>query len=407
MGISRKQRYAINHATARVNIWDGAIRSGKTHSSLLAFLKQFTTPLDDGVIVITGKNADSIYRNVFAPIFSTPALEWAAPFIQYRQGANTARIFGRTVHVIGANDERAENRIRGMTVRLAYMDEITVLPENFFRQLLGRMSPPGAQLFATTNPDSPSHWFKKNYLDRYKELGWQYFHFEMDDNPALSEEYKNSIKAEYTGLWYDRFILGRWTAAEGAVFSMWNETTHIVEDADLPAMLAVYAAGIDYGTTNPTSAILLGHGDDDRLYLLDEWRIDQTNRHQPYTDAELVDSFHDWHNRLTIKPRYLTVDPAAASFKAALYARGYRNIKNGDNDVNYGLKLVSNLLATDRLKVTRHCTGFLGEVSGYVWDSKESAKGHDKPVKQNDHSIDAARYAITTTEALWHNRIIT
>jgi len=407
---SRKQKYAMGAATKRVNLWEGSIRSGKTYSSLFAFLMAVANPPEGGQIVICGKNTDSIYRNVFAPIWAEPSLAAIGSAISYRQGSNVAKIFGRTAHIIGANDKRSEHRLRGITAALVYVDEVTVLPMEFFKQLLGRMSPPGAQLFGTTNPDGPNHWLKRDYLDRLDELpSWNRFHFTLDDNPVLSEEYKADIKAEYTGLWYRRFILGEWVSAEGAIYDMWDANKHIVKWEDLPEMRQVLAVGIDYGTTNPSAGLMLGQAHDGKLYFMDEWRIDSTNRGQgTWTDAQLSKSFKEWlHNdnhhptRMT-EPRFILVDPAAASFKAQLFHDGVEHVRNADNDVLFGIRLMATGLSSDWLYVTDRCKGFLSEVTGYSWDSKASEeKGIDRPIKLADHSLDAARYALTSTEALW------
>src|SRR5699024_11032627 len=122
-----------------------------------------------------------------------------------------------------ASDSKAEKVLRGLTCAGAYVDEVTVVDEQFFVQLLGRMSVPDAQLFGTTNPDNPAHWLKRRYLDRIDRLpDWCSFEFTLDDNPALEQSYKASIRREYTGLWHRRYILGEWVAAEGAVFDMWE-----------------------------------------------------------------------------------------------------------------------------------------------------------------------------------------
>ncbi|WP_345600360.1 phage terminase large subunit, partial [Thermocatellispora tengchongensis] len=191
-------------------------------------------------------------------------------------GAPTVKILGRTVHVMGASDAKAERVLRGMTVAGALVDEVTTIPEEFFTQLLGRMSVRGAQLFGTTNPDSPAHWLKRKFLDRIgRGLGdWARWSFTIDDNPSLEPDYIAAIKAEFTGLWYRRFILGEWVAAEGAVYDMWDPKRHTIPWADLPAMTRLLGVGIDYGTTNATSAMMLGLGVDNRLYLVDKWRYD-------------------------------------------------------------------------------------------------------------------------------------
>lgn len=411
--MSRKQIASYGRAyDARVAIFEGSIRAGKTFSWILLMLWKIATAGPVGAIVIIGKNRDSIYRNVFEPIEQIPVLASFSRFVHYRQGAPTAQIFGRTVHVVGANDAGSESRIRGMTIQKAFCDEVTVLDPNFFKQLLGRMSVDGAQLFGTTNPDGPAHWLRKEYLSKVpgtshydpateadKRLtDWVVVHFTMDDNPSLGEAYKASMRREYTGLWYSRFILGLWVSAEGAIYDMWDETKMVVPHGDLPDMVAYMSLGLDYGTTNPTAGVLLALGADDVLYAVDEWAPPKS------TDAHLADDLQRWQDARP-KAEWTFVDPAAASFRLELFERDWDGLASATNDVLDGIRLVASLLATGRFKVSDRCARLLDELPGYRWDDKASAKGIDKPIKENDHFLDALRYAIASSYNEWYPTI--
>lgn len=397
--LSEKQLSSIREATGRVCIWEGAIRSGKTIGSLLRFLMFVATAPTTGELVIIGRTRDAVWRNVIAPLQSAELFGAASAHVVGNHGAPTVTILGRRCHVLGASDAKAEKVIRGMTVAGAYVDEVTTLPEEFFTQLLGRMSVPGAALFGTTNPDNPAHWLKKKFLDRLGQLpDWRRWHFTLDDNPALTQSYVASIKAEFTGLWYRRFILGEWVAAEGAIYSMWDQARHVIRQAELPPMARLCGVGVDYGTTNATAALLLGQDIEGRLFLVDEWRYDPALTRQRLTDSQLSAQMRDW---LPAGVPYICVDPAAASYKIQLHTDGVRGVTDADNDVAYGIRTVASLLGDDLLKVSDSCTGWLSEVTGYSWDPKATEKGEDKPLKVADHSLDAGRYAVATTEALW------
>lgn len=401
--LSDKQLTSVREATGRINLWHGAIRSGKTIGSLLRFLLFVALAPTTGELVLVGRTRDAVWRNVIAPLQSVELFGPAAAHVVGNHGAPTVTILGRRCHVLGASDAKAEKVIRGMTVAGAYVDEVTTLPEEFFTQLLGRMSVPGAKLFGTTNPDNPAHWLKKKFLDRLAALpDWRVWHFILDDNPSLTADYVRSIRAEFTGLWYRRFILGEWVAAEGAIYSMWDDTRHVTPHDRLPAMDRLVSVGVDYGTTNPTSAILLGQDRDGKLWLVDEHRYDPALSQQRLTDSQLSTRVRDW---LPADVRHICVDPAAASFKVQLHTDGVRGLTNADNDVAYGIRLVASLLGDGLLGVSDRCTGFLSEVTGYAWDPKATEAGKDAPIKVADHSLDAARYAIATTEAIWRSSL--
>ncbi|WP_282204532.1 PBSX family phage terminase large subunit [Kitasatospora fiedleri] len=299
-------------------------------------------------------------------------------------------------------------------MRGAYVDELTVISEEFFQQLLGRCSVDGSQIFATTNPDSPAHWVRRRFLDRLGQLtDWRVWHFQLDDNPALSDTIKDRYKRTYTGLWYRRFILGEWVAAEGAIFDMWDPARHVIGWHQMPAMQRVLALGVDYGTTNPSTGLLLGLGIDRRLYLMDEWRHDPQHSQHRLTDGQLSASMRDWLHTTAHAPHagsqlpeWVVVDPAAASFRTQLHYDGL-TAAEADNDVSRGISLLATLLTEGQLLVADRCEGFIREAPGYSWDPKATLDGKDKPIKVADHSLDGGRYAITTTETLWRPHIIT
>ncbi|MEU7911331.1 PBSX family phage terminase large subunit [Microbispora bryophytorum] len=410
--LSPKQERSIAESAARLNIWSGAIRSGKTIASLLRWLIYVANAPRGGSLVIVGKTSDTIARNVFDPLMDPAITGPVARRIIYTRGAPTANILGRRVEIISSNDARSENRLRGMTCAGAYVDEATLIEREFWDQLLARLSVKGAQLFATTNPDAPNHWLKRQFLDRKSELDLRHWHFRLDDNKALDPAYVKALKAEYTGLWYKRFILGLWVMAEGAIYDMFDPDRHVVDE--LPLMERWLSVGVDYGTVNPFDAILMGVSRPDeagqrRIYLASEFRWDSRAERRQLTDAEYSQKLTDWLDRVPdtygpgthgVRPQWVIVDPSAASFITQLHRDGFTPTM-GDNSVLDGIRTVSNLMAADHLRVHSSVSGFLDEVGSYAWDDKRAEVGEDRPVKVDDHALDAARYALHTTQAAW------
>lgn len=401
-GVSPKQMDYLRNSTARVNISEGSIRSGKTMTSLLKWAMFVPRAPRGGELVMVGRTRDAVWRNNVLPLQDVGRFGEISQHVIGNYGAPTVKILGRTVHVMGAADTKAEKVLRGMTVSGVHADELTTLPREFFVQLLGRMSVAGAQMFGSTNPDNPSHWLKSDYLDKLDTLPkWRHWHFTLEDNPTLDEEYKDSIRTEYTGLFYRRFILGEWVAAEGAIFDAWDPDQHVIPHDDLPDMQRIFSVGMDYGTTNATTAIAFGLGRDGDLYAVDEWRYEAANVQVRHSDPQLSAGVRGWLTGLPAPPEWVIVDPAAASFKVQLGQDGILNVMNGENDVLYGIRAVASLLSSGRLKVSDRCAGLVKEMPAYVWDPKATEKGEDKPIKVADHSIDALRYAIATTETEW------
>ncbi|SMB97804.1 phage terminase, large subunit, PBSX family [Thermanaeromonas toyohensis ToBE] len=384
---SRKQLDVIANTTARLNILDGSVRSGKTIASLVAWI-MFVAEAPPGELLMVGKTERTLKRNVLDPLEQMVG----SKYFKLNRGAGEATLFGRRIYLAGANDERAEGKIRGMTLVGAYGDEITLWPESFFTMLLSRLSVSGAKFIGTTNPDSPYHWLMKNYLKRAGELNLKRWQFQLDDNLNLDPAYVEALKKEYTGLWYRRYILGEWVQAEGAVYDMFDDTVHAVDE--IPQQFIRYYVGVDYGTNNPTVFLLIGQHED-KLYVIDEYYWDSSERGRQKTDAEYSRDLQEF-----IKGRYpqaIVIDPSATSFITQLRRDGVRLIRQADNAVVDGIRTVAAFLSQKRLFVYRKkCPNLLREFTTYVWDTQAQKRGEDRPLKQNDHALDSLRYVLHT-----------
>lgn len=406
------QAESILGSTGRINLWHGSVSSGKTVGSLLRFVDYcMTGPRGD--LLAMGKTERTLKRNVLDPI-----QEFIGPGIQMNRGTGEARIFGRRVYLAGANNEGAEVRIRGITVAGAYGDEVTTWPEGIFKMLLTRLRVPGAKAFFTTNPDSPTHWLKRDYLDRSDELDMTVWHFTLDDNPFLDPAYVAAVKAEFSGVWRQRFIDGLWVAAEGAVYdglSVEPGGRHVVSAAP---ECDRYVLAIDYGTSNPFTALLIGVGRDERLYVVREWYWDSAAKRRQLTDPEYSGRLGEWLDAgadrllmeggrsLVVPIDDVIVDPSATSFRRQLAVDGWGWATPADNAVLDGIRYTAALLANDRLLIHESCENLIRELSGYRWDASAQQRGEDKPVKVDDHGPDALRYGVMGLRRFW-NRWLT
>ncbi|MEU6858838.1 PBSX family phage terminase large subunit [Glycomyces sp. NPDC046736] len=396
--LSPLQERSMAHANARINLWTGSIRSGKTIASLLRWLAYVTKAPRGGALVVTGKTYDTVARNVFGPLADPAITGKLSQLVKYTRGASTATILGRQIEVITANDVKAEGRLRGLTCAGAYADEVSLLPEVYWDQLLGRMSVPGAKVFGTSNPDNPAHWLRQRFILRERELNLRHWHFTLDDNPSLPAEYVEAIKNEFVGLWYRRFVLGEWVAAEGAIFDMWDERRHVVDT--LPTITHWISVGVDHGATNPFHAVSIGLGADGILYATSEWRYDARAKHRGMSDVEYSAELRDWMTRQRLNPEYVIVDPSAKPFRTQLDRDGIAVMK-ANNEVVDGIRTLGSLLHLGALKIHRSCEWLITELPGYSWDDEKALRGEDAPIKVADHGVDALRYALHTTRSVW------
>lgn len=381
MPLSPKQIQSYQEANHRFNIWVGAVRSGKTFSSILKLIDLLKNG-PKGAVMIIGASRDTIQRNVLIELYKL--LGFSPPTTKTTE----TTLYGRNVYFVGAHDESAVRRIQGSTLAIAYVDEIPLIPEPFWRMLLSRLSVTGAQILGTCNPEGPRHWLKKDYIDRADELDMIYWNFTLDDNPSLDETYKSNLKKEYTGMWYKRYILGEWAVSHGLVFDGYD---HDNLTRELHTNPNYYLMGVDYGTSNATAAVLAAVTPRQwpQITIIDEYYYDSVVKGKSKTDAELADDIKDFIGTRNIRAIY--VDPAAASFKLEL---SHRNLPvlDAKNNVLPGIKVMSKFVSQKNLLINERCTNLIDCIQTYSWDPKAADMGEDKPLKKRDHVIDATRY---------------
>ena len=394
-----------NSKLKRINLLEGSVSSGKTWVSLVLWAFEVKTSPEDKAYLMCAKSLTTLKRNC---LLLLQELVGERNFT-FSLSSKEARLFGRKVFLEGANDARSEAKIRGMTLQAAYCDELTQFPEDFYTMLLSRLRLPNAKLIATTNPDAPSHWLKVNYIDRQNELDFLDIKFLLDDNPTLPPDYVENLKKEYVGVFYERFILGNWVAAEGMIYPMYQqvfEEPPIAADRDIAnsntdlsnsryKRAEQYVLSIDYGTLNAFACLLWGkYGD--IWYAIDGYYYSGRDQQKLKTDDEYADDIDrlfgnlygsEW-NKLKV-----IIDPSAASFITALRRRKRYHVVPADNAVLDGIRETASAMQQNFIKVSPYIKEWKQEVEGYVWDN-DSAE--DRPIKVNDHYMDAMRYFIHT-----------
>jgi PBSX family phage terminase large subunit len=209
------------------------------------------------------------------------------------------------------------------------------------------------------------------------------WHFTLEDNPYLSEQYIIDIKKEYTGLWYERYIEGKWVLADGTIYSNFDKNIHCIDKIPDGKWQSLYI-GCDYGQTHPTAflkAVKIG----DTYYIIDEYK--ESDKLNTTLSSDLKAFIGGKY------PRSILVDPSAKSFKNQLIADNFKRVKNANNTVNDGLAKIANAFQTGKLVIVQpRCPQLIEEIGGYVWDSKASERGDEKPVKENDDLLDCLRY---------------
>lgn len=393
--LSKKQLLTMNWWLSRKNsrydavICDGAVRSGKTMSMFIGFVIWAESSFDGSAFAVCGKTVTSLRRNVITPLI--PLLREIGMTCIEKVSRNYIDIscLGRTnrFYLFGGRDEGSASLIQGMTLSGVFFDEVALMPRSFVEQALARCSVNGSKMWFNCNPDNPSHWFYNEWIRKADIKNALYIHFTMDDNPSLSAELKNRYKRLYSGAFYDRFVLGKWTASEGIVYPMFDVKKHVF--AEIPKNCERYVISCDYGTVNPSSFGLWGLSGG-VWYRISEYYYDSRREGLSRTDEEHYNALDELAGGRKIEK--IIIDPSAASFIECIKRHGkYRTLK-ADNDVVTGIRRVSNALKEGRLKFHESCRDIIREFSLYRWADKA---GTDAPVKENDHAMDDMRYFVS------------
>lgn len=382
MNFSQKQKEFWNRATHRWNIKEGATRSGKTFLDYYLIPKRIRACTGNGLIVLIGNTRGTLNRNILDPMRNI----WGEDLVGSVGSDGVVKLFGKKVYVIGADRAGQASKLQGSGIEYCYGDEVTTWSEAVFTMLKSRLDKPNSVFDGTCNPDNPSHWFKR-FLDSDADIYLQ--HYTIDDNPFNSVQFVENLKNEYKNtVYYDRYILGKWVAAEGLVYPMFSADRHLVELEDDPK--GTYFVSIDYGTVNPTSMGLWCVTENEAIRVREAYH-DSRKKLVQFTDEEYYTQLLDLTEGHIISD--VVIDPSAASFIQTIKRHGKFSVKKAKNNVLDGIRTTSNFLQNNKLLFSKNCHDILREFGMYCWDT---AASEDKVIKQNDHAMDDMRYFCST-----------
>ena len=390
--LTSKQAEYVREARHRWNLATGAVRSGKSHLAV-----QYTIPDRllkmrslKGLPLILGATKENIERNVLTPMRDM----WGDKFVGDINSRNWCEIFGERVYCIGAENSGQVSKLRGSEIKFCYCDEVCDLHPEVFEMLKSRLSLEYSECHGACNPAGPNHWLKR-FVDKGMAggSGIDMFcqRYTIYDNPFLPDEYVKGLEAEYRGtVYFDRYILGLWAKAEGLVYPNWQEA---IEDRyDKHAYS--YCISVDYGTQNPLHAIKFAKDGGGIWHAVDEFRYRGREQGRQKTDADYVNDLVDFtYDAPEDDAVEIIVDPSASSFIAALRRRGGFKVRKADNDVLNGIRDTASAMQLGQLRVGGNLKKLKEEFAGYVWDDRDDV---DKPVKVDDHGMDALRYFVRT-----------
>ena len=398
--LTPKQAEYAREAHHRWNFAVGAVRSGKSHMAVQHTIPKGITDRagERGINLILGATKENIERNVLTPMRDI----WGDRMVGDINSRNWATVFGERVYCIGAENSGQVSKLRGSEVKFCYADEVCDVHPEVFEMLKSRLSLPYSECHAACNPAGPRHYVKR-FIDQALAGGVDMFyqHYTIWDNPFLPPEYVRAIEAEYRGtVYYRRYVEGLWAQAEGLVYPMFGDAV-----APLPEYVSEVLRGqrrvpeghqglsVDYGTMNAFAALRWVR-EGAAWWVADAWRYSGRDEGRQMTDADYVDRLVAFSEGMP-EPVEVIVDPSAASFIAALRRCGSRRFRviPARNEVEDGIRDVAVCLQTGRVRVAEGCEETRREADGYVWAESDA---EDRPVKVDDHMMDALRYFVRT-----------
>jgi PBSX family phage terminase large subunit len=383
MLLSQKQTEFVRYGNRRWNFKGGATRSGKTYLDF-----KWIIPIrirerigKDGLAVILGVTKSTIERNVLEPMRNLYGDELVGTI----SSDNTAWIFGEKCYCLGAEKVSQVSKIRGASIKYCYGDEVADWSEEVFALLKSRLDKEYSCFDGTYNPQYPNHWLKK-FLESDADIFSQTY--TIDDNPFLPPAFVENLKKEYAGtVFYDRYILGRWTLAEGLVYPMFSKEANVTSET---GGAGKYYISCDYGTQNPT-VFCLWRMDKGRAVMEKEYYHSGRATNRQKTDEEYYQDLERFADGYEIER--IVIDPSAASFSECIRRHGKFAVWKANNDVLDGIRLTAACIKSGRIKFHESCTHAFDEFGLYSWD-KDAAE--DKVIKENDHVLDAVRYFVMT-----------
>lgn len=355
-------------------IWPGSIRSGKTYGCVFGQLLR-SLKFTNKHFIIAGRNVNSVERNIL-PYLREFAAALGIPVVPVRS-KNVLRVQSNEFHLFGANTERSQDPLQGMTAAGALLDEAALMPKSFLMQVIGRCSVPGAKIFMTLNKTSPFHWVKTDIYDKRHELNALVIESTLDDNPNISEETKQLYRSTLTGHFGRRMLDNEWAAASGLVFPNYR----IVDTPD-PEFTRI-EVGMDWGMSTITAAVLFGKKKTDG-----RWRAFR----EYYHSGELTTDQHaDRLLGICPNPTIVHIDSRAPMMISALRKKGYK-VRKGSHDLLTGIQVMDSAMERGDLEIHKRCKNFCAEVTSIAWDERAQEKGEDKPTRGDDHACDSGRY---------------
>lgn len=326
---------------------------------------------------------------------------WGTELVSDIKSDNTAFLFGEKAYCLGADNIKHVNKIRGASFKYCYGDEVATWNESVFQMLKSRLDKPYSKFDGTCNPEGPSHWFKE-FLDGGADIYQQ--KYTLYDNPFLDKDVLQNLETEYRGtVFFDRYILGDWKAAQGTIYMLFADKTEDFLVDNVKEQLAFVTIGVDYGA-GKSKIKFVASGvtyNFQKVYALDE--MDMSGVYDP---QQIYEMFIEFYKR--VYDRYGMCQYAFCDYGAlgnvitlGLIRRCQKEglpVQIGDCSkglINDRIFLSSTLMAQRRFFILRQNKNLIKAFQDALWNDAKQDERLDDGTTDID-SLDAFEYSINS-----------
>jgi PBSX family phage terminase large subunit len=276
--------------------------------------------------------------------------------------------------------------LRGQKFDLLIIDEVASM-RNFWVHWQEVIRPTltdtkGKAIFIST-PKGFNHFYDLYNLES-KDKDYKSFHYTSYDNPNLPVEELDKAREEIPEDRFAQEYLADFRKTEGLVYKEFNREKNVTEKT--PSNITETIIGIDFGYTNPAAIIPIRIDGDSHYWIGEEWYKSRCTTEQIAEQAILYGSTKCYP------------DPAEPD-RIAILSKAGLNCREVSKDIVAGVDHVRELFKQGRIHIHPDCKNLIYELETYRYpDKKPEANEAEKPVKDNDHALDALRYALYTNK---------
>lgn len=279
--------------------------------------------------------------------------------------------------------------LRGQSLDLVVLDEVASMRyfwDGWQEVVRPTLTDRKGQAMFISTPKGFNHFYEL-YNEESKDKNFKSFHFTSYDNPNIPSDEIDEAKNQLTDDQFAQEYLADFRKQEGLVYKEFQRARHVYSIAEID--VADYIAGVDFGFTNPTCVLSIKRDRQDKYWVESEYYKSGNTAIQT---AEYIQGQN--YNKVYPDP----ASPEAIKELTDRRVNVYDVNKGADSIVN-GINKVRELFKQGRLMIHESCKNLIWELETYSYGERKANHNEtETPIKENDHAVDALRYALMTNQ---------